>query len=291
MVAYGTSEWSVARRRSACVRTIGIALLCAGCVTRGEAVPTSPHPVAVDVTEPPMEWLTVTQRLPPRPRAPTIFPARDRGTEPWNEVTPHRPAPAYVRLFETRRLFHYTVESDVDTHGADGQRAPTRWTRVVCEPVEVRSYYGALGSRVECAESVSAPDAVPFTQTFAFVSAPGGLWMRPSLPLDQGDLGDVIVEPPLLGEVPRSTRRTVARQAPADGEAEACSQQVTVRDGGTCFDERCSARTSYGETHLRFCLSGRGLESFSTENLDGPRAVRWRLQRVEELPDEPGCSG
>lgn len=220
-----------------------------------------------------------------------MVPARDRGSEPWSEVTPHRPAPAYVRLFETRRLFHYTVESDVDTHGANGQRESTRRTRVVCEPVEIRSYYGALGSRVECAESVSDPDAVPFTQTFAFVSAPGGLWMRPSLPRDQGDLGDVIIEPPLLGEVPSSAQRTVMSQARPGAQAESCTRRVTVRGGSTCFEEQCSVATGYGRTHLRFCLSGRGLESFSTENLDGPRAVRWTLQRVEELPDEPGCSG
>lgn len=208
---------------------------------------------------------------------------------PPAEVTAHEPAPAYATLFQPRRQYHYAVVDDVDPHAPEGGRTVTR-ASVTCG-VELQSYYGALGSELSCRSG--SPDAVVdiFERSFVFLSAPGGLWMPASLPVDQDDVGDVIIEPPLVAERPLTTARSFERPGSGDGEAEPCTRRVSVGARSTCFEERCRVTTGYGDTRVHLCVSARGMESFTTENVAGPRTVKWRLQRVEELPEEHGCAG
>jgi hypothetical protein len=206
------------------------------------------------------------------------------------ESVPHQPAPRYAKLFERYKRYHYIVVDDIDPHAEDGGHIVTK-AKVACDVIEVRSYEGALGVELDCT-GLDAPDHGDsgIASSFVFVSAPGGLWKPPFLPMDQNDVGTVIFDPPMLSEAPEPRSRKVERPGATQGEIETCSQRVFVSPQTTCFEERCAVRDRYGDTRSHLCISQRGVESFTTENIGGLRKVRWQLQRVEPLP-APSCAG
>jgi hypothetical protein len=221
--------------------------------------------------------------------SPVVPPARreEPSVDPL-DVAQEAP-PRYKKVFEGRRQFHFVVVDDVDPHGEDGGRIRTR-SNVTCTVGEHRDLEGILGAQLFCVRPGTEEEPAEFP--FAFVSAPGGVWMTGSLPATQAMAGDIIHEPPVFAEFPKARRRAYERPGMFEDQVDRCVQRVEVAGESTCFEESCDVAQGYGDTKLRVCLSSRGIESIHRENLDGPRITKWQLQRTE-LPPEPesDCHG
>jgi hypothetical protein len=275
---------------------VAMVLVVAGCAPVNGVAPVS-RAAAVAVEAPVPETVTsaFASVLPaeapsPEPEPPSPLPPPSVVIPEVEPVVPHQPAPRYAKLFEAYKRYHYVVVDDVDPHAEDGGRIVTR-SKVVCNVTEVRSYEAAMGVELDCAGE-DAPDEGDsgISSSFVFVSAPGGLWMPSVLPLEKNDVGTVIIDPPMLADVPQPRTRKLERPGSTEDRPDVCTQRVSVSPRSTCFEERCAVTDGYGDTRSHLCISQRGVESFTTATIGGPRRVSWQLQRVQELP-EPSCGG
>jgi hypothetical protein len=206
------------------------------------------------------------------------------GCEPRHPVA----VPSLFRaLFEKGRRFTYAVRDDVDPHGEDGRTVVAR-LQVTCEVRTLRRFRDVVGSELTCT-TPGAGSILPSDQ-FAFLASPSGLWMVSALPLDEATVATHLKTPPLFVAVPVSESRSREEPGMFEGQVDRCVDAVEAGATAVCREVRCDVAQGYGPTQARQCVSAaRGLESWVTANLAGPRTTSWRL--VATMAPRAGKAG